>query len=40
MMGRVMGDEARGYYNVLRGATNMIFVAPNLIAFILNSILM
>ena len=28
-MGEVMGDEARAYFNVLHGDTNMVFWAPN-----------
>lgn len=29
-MGEVMGDEARAYYNVLGGQTNMVFFAPSI----------
>ena len=30
IMGDVMGDEARAYYNILNGNTNMVFWAPNI----------
>jgi beta-glucosidase-like glycosyl hydrolase len=29
-MGKVMADEARAYYNVLGGNTNIVFWAPNI----------